>query len=95
MKVPSDDKSLWEEIDDAVVSGFIREMNEVCCVITPYDTVKETKFGTKIWFNSKVSPEKCQKIAEYIRETYNMQVEHTIPLCIVVWHHKIWRANHA
>jgi hypothetical protein len=73
---------LWKEIDDAVVSGFVNQLDAVA-----FDLPTQM-YGTRIWFNGRVSIKQCEKIAEYIRSTYDVRVDQQLPFCITIWHPK-------
>lgn len=75
---------LWKEIDDAVVGGFVSQLDDV----TQSVETKHKMYGTRIWFNGRVSIKQCEKIAHYIRSTYEVKVDQQLPYCITIWHPK-------
>lgn len=78
------EEQLWKEIDDAVVGGFVHQLDEVA----QHVETKNRMYGTRIWFNGRVSIKQCEAIAQYIRATYDVKVDQQLPFCITIWHPK-------
>jgi hypothetical protein len=79
----SRDKDLWKEIDDAVVEGFIYQLDEIS---QPYVTKSKRMYGTRVWFNGRVTSEQCEQVAHYIRKRYDLMVDQHLPFCLIIWH---------
>lgn len=73
---------LWKEIDDAVVNGFIYQMEEIS---QKTSMSGPTMYGTRIWFNGRVTVDQCEKVANYIRNTYRMKVDQYLPFSLTIW----------
>ena len=78
----SNTDNLWKEIDGAIIAGYIHHMEEVS---RQDKKTKKRIFGTKIWFSGRVSTEKYEKVAHYIRKNYQVNVDQNLPFCIVIW----------
>lgn len=73
---------LWREIDDAVVNGFIYQMEDIS---QKSSMCGPTMHGTRIWFKGRVTVDQCEKIANYIRNTYKMKVDQYLPFSLTIW----------
>lgn len=75
--------NMWKEIDDAVVAGFIRSMEDFS---DEWGSVPMKRYGTKLTFDrNRVSHDQCREVANYIHKTYGFRVDCPFPFCVIIW----------